>query len=273
VQDTWIHDLCNPETFYSNVTAITLFDHLHKHFGGLHTLDMYYKGTPDIPKYIFLLEDVQRKAARACLPITNRTLTVLASTALLAADTFLHTTELWEELDPASKTWAAWKTAYLAVHKKRANRLRVTGGADNLGQANTAHATTLNPGLLDSIDNTLGNLASAATNKKAVLEQLIASNSSLATSNFTLTNQLKTLHDQLAAMSRGGGGRGGSSNDPKRRRGPDPVGYCWSHRYRVGHGHTGHCSNPQEGQQPTATHNNITGGSIANKDWTPNRTT
>jgi hypothetical protein len=153
-------------------------------------------------------------------------LTILASTALLASDTFPHTTELWEELDPADKIWAAWKTAYLAAHKKRANHLHATGGSDYLGQANSAHATTLNPGLLDSIDNALDNLASAASNKKAILKQLIASNSSLAASNSTLTNQVKTLCDQLAAKSRGGGGRGGGSNDPNKRWGPDPVGYC-----------------------------------------------
>jgi hypothetical protein len=237
-------------------------------------MSQYYKGTPDIPKYIFLLEDAQRKAARACLPVTDQILTILASTALLAVNTFPCTTELWEDLDPVNKTWAAWKTVYLAAHKKRANRLCATGGADYLGQANSAHATILNLGLLKSINNALNNLASAATKEKAILEQLIASNSSLATSNSTLTNQVKTLHDQLAAKSRGGGGRGGSSNDPNKRKGPDPVGYCWSHRYRVGHGHTGHtCSNPKEGHQPTATCNNIMGGSIPNKDWTPNRTT
>jgi hypothetical protein len=46
---------------------------------------------------------------------------------------------------------------------------------------------------------------------KIVIEQMesIASNSSLVASNSTLTNQVKTLHDQLAAKSRGGGGRGG----------------------------------------------------------------
>jgi hypothetical protein len=86
--------------FYSNVTALTIFNHLCKHSGSLHALDMvsltiqmskYYEGMPDIPKYIFLLEDVQHKAARAHLPITNQTFTVLVSTALLAADTFsLH---------------------------------------------------------------------------------------------------------------------------------------------------------------------------------------
>jgi hypothetical protein len=237
-------------------------------------MSQYYKGKPDIPEYIFILEDTQCKAARACLPITDQTLTDPASTALLAANTFPRTTELWEELDPADKTWAAWKTAYLAAQKKRANRLRATGGADYLGQANSAHATTLNPSLLDSIDNTLDNLASAASEKKAVLEQLITFNSSLATTNSTLTNQVKTFRDQLAAKSRGSGGRGSGSNDPNKRRGPDPADYCWSHSYRIGHGHTGHtCSNPKECHQPIATRNNIICGSIANKDWMPHRAT
>jgi hypothetical protein len=177
-------------------------------------------------------------------------------------------------LDHADKTWAAWKTAYLAAHKKWANRLHATGGADYLGRANSAHTTTLNPSLLDSIDNALNNLASASSNEKAVIEQFIASNSSLATSNSTLANQVKTLCDQLTTKSRGGSGRGGGSNDPNKRRGPDPAGYCWSHGYCVGHGHTGlTCSNPKEGHQPTTTCNNIMGSSIANKDWMPNRAT
>ncbi len=249
VNNTWICNLPDTKTFYSNVTALAIFDHLRESSSGLHALDMalltiqmsqYYKGTPDIPKYIFLLEDAHRKAARAHLPVTDQTLIVLASTALLATDTFSRTTELWEEVDPAIKTWAAWKTAYLAAHKNRANRLCATGGAHYLGQANSAHTTTLNPGLLDSIDNAIDNLASAASKEKAFLEQLIASNSSLANSNSTLTNQVKTLRDQLAAKSRGGGGRGGGSNDPNKRRGPDPAGYCWSHGYRVRHGHTDH---------------------------------
>jgi hypothetical protein len=103
VNNMWIHDLRNPETFYSNVTALTHFDHLCERCGSLHELDMvlltipvsqYYEGMPDILEYIFLLEDAQRKAARAHLPVTNQTLTVLASIALPATDTFPCTTEL-----------------------------------------------------------------------------------------------------------------------------------------------------------------------------------
>jgi hypothetical protein len=279
----WICDLCNPKTFYSNVTALNIFNRLCEHSGGLQALNMelltiqmskYYEGTLDIPEYIFLLKDAQCKAARACLPVTNQTLTVLTFTTLLAANTFPRTTELWEELGPVNKTWAAWKTAYLAAHKRRANCLRTTRGADYLSRANSAHSTTPSPGLLDSIDNALNNLASAASNKKAILEQLIASNSSLPTSNSNLTKDVKTFRDQLATKSRSGVCRVAGSNDPNKRRGPDPDGDCWSHGYRVGHGHNSHtCSHPNKGHQPTATHNNIMGSSMANKDWTPNRGT
>ena len=55
-------------------------------------MSQYYEGTPDFPKYIFMLENAQHKAAKAGLPVTNQTLTVLASTALLAADTSPSTT-------------------------------------------------------------------------------------------------------------------------------------------------------------------------------------
>jgi hypothetical protein len=210
----------------------------------------------------------------ASLPITNKTLTVLASTALLAANTFPCTTKLWEELDPMAKTWTAFKTAYLAAHKKRANCLCTTGGANNLGlgQANPAH-TNQTTSLLDSTDNTLDIIVSTAANKKAVLEKLVATNSSLATSNTTHTNQVKTLCEQLAAKTMGGGGQGKGINNPTKKKGPYSAGYSWSHGYCVGPGHTGHaCSSPKKGYQPTVTCTNIMGDSTANKDWAPKTT-
>ncbi len=93
-------------SLYSDVTALPLLNHLRDSSGGLHSLDMvslsiqmnqYYEGTPIIPEYIQLLEDAQRKAARAGLPVTDQSLVMLASMALLAADTFPRTTTLWED--------------------------------------------------------------------------------------------------------------------------------------------------------------------------------
>ncbi len=80
MEDTWIRDLRDPESFYSNITALALLNHLGACSGGLHTLDMvlltiqmsqFYKGTSDIPEYIQLLKDAQRRAARAGLPVTD----------------------------------------------------------------------------------------------------------------------------------------------------------------------------------------------------------
>ena len=282
VEDTWIRDLRDPETFYSNVTALALLNHLRDRSGGLHALDMvsltiqmsqFYEGSPIIPKYIQLLEDAQRKAARAGLPVTDQNLVMLASTALLAADTFPRTTTLWEELPQADKTWPAWKAAYLQAHQQRANRLRATGGADNLGRANQAQANQA-ANFLGSIDNALDNLASAATNDKAVLEQLVTTNSSLTTSNSLLANQIKSLQAQLAAKKgQVGGGGGGGSRDATTKKGPDPAGYCWSHGWRVGFGHNSStCEHPKEGHQTNATRQNTKGGSSANKDWIPRTT-
>ncbi len=257
-------------------------------------MNQYYEGTPIIPEYIQLLEDAQRKAARAGLPVTDQSLVMLASTALLAADTFPHTTTLWEELPPADKTWPAWKAAYLQAHQQRANRLQATGGADNLGRANQAtfgifdsgasgnHCRNNAPGaqanqatnFLGSIDNALDNLASAATNDKAVLEQLVSTNSSLTTSNSHLANQIKSLQAQLAAKKgQVGGGGGGGSRDATTKKGPDPAGYCWFHGWRAGYGHNSStCEHPKEGRQTNTTRQNTKGGSLANKNWIPRTT-
>ena len=300
VEDTWIRDLRDPETFYSNVTALALLNHLRDRSGGLHALDFvnltvqmsqFYEGSPTIPEYIQLLEDAQRKAARAGLPVTDQFLVTHASTALLAADTYPRTTEIWEESPQATRTWPAWKAAYLEAHQLRSNRLRATGGADNLGRANQAifdsgasgiHLRNNAPGaqanqaanFLGSIDHALDSLASAATNDKAVLEQLVTTNSSLTTSNSQLANQIKSLQAQLAAKKgQVGGGGGGGNRDATTKRGPDPAGYCWSHGFRVGFGHNSStCEHPKEGHQTNATRQNTKGGSSANKDWIPRTT-
>ena len=39
VDETWCKDLEDPDTFYTNVTALKLLDHLTKCFSGFHTVD------------------------------------------------------------------------------------------------------------------------------------------------------------------------------------------------------------------------------------------
>jgi hypothetical protein len=262
-EDTWIHGFCNPATFYSNVTALKLLNHLRDRSGGLHALDMvsltiqmsqYYEGTPIIPEYIQLLEVAQRKAARAGLPVTDQTLTILASTALLAADTSPRTTVLWEELPHADKTWPAWKAAYLEAHKLRANRLCATGGVDNLGRANQATIGVVDSGasgfyfrknapvaqanqatsFLDSINNTLDNLASAATTTKLSTRSWLPPTPPSPPPTHTLPIRSRPSRpNSQPKKGHGGGGGGGGSRDSNIKKGPDPAGYCWSHGSRM----------------------------------------
>ncbi len=173
----------------------------------------------------------------------------------------------------------------------RANCLRATGGADNLGRANQATIGVVDSGasgfyysmnapavqanqatsFLNSIDNALDILTSAATNDKAVLKKLVATNSSLITSNTHLANQIKTLQTQLSAKKgHGGEGGGGGGRDSNNKKGPGPANYCWSYGWRVSYGHISTtCKHPKESHQSNTTSQNTKGGSSVNKDWTP----
>jgi hypothetical protein len=53
---------------------------------------------------------------------------------------FPRTTEDWERLPYANKTWAAWKMAFLQAHVERKRLLRATGGEDPFHRQ--AHAAT-----------------------------------------------------------------------------------------------------------------------------------
>ena len=58
------------------------------------------------------MEDAQKKAARADLPITDDWLVAIASCSLLSADSFPKQRPDWNGLDAASKTWTLWKTTF-----------------------------------------------------------------------------------------------------------------------------------------------------------------
>ena len=48
----------------------------------------------------------------------------------------------------------------------------------------------------------------------------------------------------------------------------DPVGYCWTHGYKVKQGHkSATCTRKKPGHQDAATRTDMMGGSTANKNW------
>jgi hypothetical protein len=83
----------------SKVTARKIIAFLNANSRGLHAIDMislrtnmhnYYTQADGIPQYINMLEDAQKKATWAGMPIADVELVMMASAAILAAQHFPH---------------------------------------------------------------------------------------------------------------------------------------------------------------------------------------
>ena len=268
VDNLWINDLKDADTFYTKVTALQIMAHLDANSGGLHAIDMialctgmkaYYKQSDGIPQYIALLEDAQKKAKRANMPIADAELVMMASTAVLAVQHFPREVDDWEGLPSSARTWPAWKAAFRLAHLKRQRQILATKGSEPLGGAHAAIPVT------GKMETALDNLALAATSDKATLQQLTAANLALTTTVATLTATNKKLVDAVAKKKPGAGA--GASKTPDTDK-PIPSGYCWTHGHWVRKSHTSEtCTNKAEGHQDKATSKDTMGGSTANKDW------
>ncbi len=130
----------------------------------------------------------------------------------------------------------------------------------------------------------LDNLALAATNNTAVLQQLIAANLAFTATITLLTATNKIMVD--AATHRGGTpaatpGRGWTQAATTAAtpagihamRKPCPGNYCWTHGHRVSKHHTSTtCTNKAPGHRDNATASNTLGGSNKDKNWNAART-
>jgi len=80
IEDTWLLPLKDSATFFNKVQLRTYLDNIASSSGGLEATDIvhlhaamhgWWAEDPRIPEYINRIEDAQKKAARANLPITN----------------------------------------------------------------------------------------------------------------------------------------------------------------------------------------------------------
>jgi hypothetical protein len=183
------------------------------------------------------MEEAQKKAKRAGMPIADVELVIMALAAVLAAQHFPREVDNWESLPPSSRTWTAWKTAFRLAHVKRQRQILASGGSRLLGGA---LAVILAPPTIDRLESVLNNLALAATNNTAILQQLTAANLVLTTAVTTLTATNKKLVDAAAI-----GGRppptGTTPRTPaaggRRTKNPFPGNYCWTHGHRLSKNH------------------------------------
>ena len=280
VDEIWYRDLRHARSFYTSVTAVQLLDHLDANCGGLHPSELvnlptemmgYYALADGIPEYINMLEEAQRKLARANLPMSDDQLLAIASTAVLASEHFPRPTDEWEAQPRHLKTWAAWKLHYRAAHIARKRQMLAASRSGGTANAVTPDDEAISPDTFARLDGYLDNLAAAATTERTTLSQLIENNTTLTASITSLTASVASLTAAYTLLSTGN--TAAASTRPSNRartsnRGLANKGYCWTHGYRVKEGHDSKtCKHKEEGHQDGATRANIMGGSTANKGW------
>ncbi len=101
----------------------------------------YYVQADGIPQFIFMMEDAQKKAKQASMPIADVKLVMMALVAVLAAQHFPLEVDNWEGLPAASHTWQAWKVAFYLAHLKCQRQLQASGGGEPLGGAHAVIPT------------------------------------------------------------------------------------------------------------------------------------
>jgi hypothetical protein len=101
----------------------------------------------------------------------------MASAAVLAAQRFPREVDDWEGLPSSSRTWAAWKTAFRLAHLKQQRQILALGGGEPLGGAHGVLPAAAPA--IGRLESALNNLALAATNDTAILQQLMAANLAL----------------------------------------------------------------------------------------------
>jgi hypothetical protein len=248
--------------------------------GGLHAVDMislrtnmtqYYVQADGIPQFIVMMEDAQKKAKWAGMPIADVKLVMMGSAAVLAAQHFPREVDDWEGLPAVDHTWRAWKVAFRLTHLKRQCQLQASGGGEPLGGAHSVLPAP--PVSIDRLGTALDNLALAAANDTTVLQQLTSANLALTTANATLTAANKKLSEALAKVPPTTPRTPGTPGTPRVPNKPFPGNYCWTHGHRISQLHTSAtCGNKAEGHKDVATASDTIGGSEADKGWNTRRT-
>ena len=115
VDETWVLELKDEETLFTQVTLRQLLDHLQSICCRLHAIDVlalqnkmqeYHTDSKVILEYINTLEDAQKKSKRGTGNnlITDATLLLIATNAMLKTGVHPQTTDKWEYLDVSAQT-------------------------------------------------------------------------------------------------------------------------------------------------------------------------
>ncbi len=105
VEEVYINKIKDGTTFFHKVKAQDLLEHLEKNSTGLHALDiialrtnmlLLYKNAASMPDFILTMEEAQKKAKRAELPILDIELAMYAATSVLQSGDYKKEIDKWE---------------------------------------------------------------------------------------------------------------------------------------------------------------------------------
>jgi hypothetical protein len=144
------------------------------------------------------MEEAQKKAKRAKLPILDIELAMYAVTSVLQSGDYKKETDKWEGRNASKKTWTEWKQAYLAAYARGINRQRAGATDEPFTRAANNTIPAVPTDVMDALTGSLDNLALAATSDKTAFQQLTAANLALTTTVSTLTIANKKLTKTVA---------------------------------------------------------------------------
>ncbi len=229
IDDTYVRTLKHATTYYTKVHPRTILKHLRTTCGGLHPIDAvslindmnnYFDSANGIPEYINKLEDAQKKAQRANVPIADSTLVAIATASVMASQLYPRTDDAWDDLSPKERTWAKWKTTYTQAYNKALIRKNGTIGTPQFGNAHltpivhdsvqhaphqhcntdTEFSTTLEPP--HPAPPPYNHTASTVTPTSNVLDTLVHTNEQLTKTNAELTAAVAKLNTQNHQLQR-----------------------------------------------------------------------
>ena len=171
-------------------------------------------------------------AEDAHVPITEATMVATGTKHYVATGGMDDAWRVWMQLPNNQQTWVRWKKMWSGAFLEKRELVRLTGIAYN-GMADQAADMEM----VNTMVVALENLSNTAVQKNDTVERLVISNSSLSTSlaaRNTDIARLLTAITNLYTEGGGGGGGGGGTNNGKFTGTPwEPIGYCWTHGYKV----------------------------------------
>ncbi len=132
MEEVYINKVKDGTTFFHKIFARgDLLEHLEKNSTGLHALNiialrlnmlLLYKIVESMmPDFILAMEEAQKKAKRAELPILDIKLAMYAATFVLQSGNYKKEMDKWEGHNTSKKTWTKWKQVYLVAYARSIN--------------------------------------------------------------------------------------------------------------------------------------------------------